>query len=160
MTIRFRAFSVIKMTEIRKILKEDISAVAEIERLCFDEPWSERALMLLLEEKNAGFVALIDGRIAAYVGLVTVLDEGQITNVATHPSFRRLGLARSVMNAIDEHCVEKGIVYLSLEVREGNEAARSLYSSLGWREAGIRKNFYSRPTDNAVVMIKELLKGN
>ena len=160
MTIRFRAFSVIKMTEIRKLVKEDISAVAEIERLCFDEPWSENSLMLLLEEKNAGFVALIDGRVVAYGGVVTVLDEGQITNVATHPSFRRLGLARSVMDAIDAFCIERDIVYLSLEVRQMNEAARSLYSSLGWREAGIRKNFYSKPTDNAVVMIKELLKGN
>ena len=64
------------------------------------------------------------------------------------------------MNAIDEFSVKNGIVYLSLEVRQMNEAARSLYCSLGWREAGIRKNFYSKPTDNAIVMIKELLKGN
>ena len=160
MTIRFRAFSVIKMTEIRRLAMEDITSVAEIERLCFEEPWSENSLALLLDEKNAGFVACVDGRIAAYGGVVTVLDEGQITNIATHPEFRRRGLAREIMNAIDEFSVKNGIVYLSLEVRQMNEAARSLYCSLGWREEGIRKNFYSKPTDNAIVMIKELLKGN
>ena len=148
------------MIEIRRLTDGDISAVADIERLCFDEPWSENALGLLLKEKNAGFVATIDGCIAAYGGLVTVLDEGQITNIATHPSYRRLGLARQIMNAIDEYSAKNGIVYLSLEVREQNLAARSLYSSCGWQEAGLRKNFYTKPVDNAVVMIKELTKGN
>ncbi len=148
------------MIEIRHLTDGDISAVADIERLCFDEPWSENALGLLLKEKNAGFVAIIDGCVAAYGGLITVLDEGQITNIATHPSYRRLGLARQIMNAIDEYSAKNGIVYLSLEVREQNQAARALYSSCGWHEAGIRKNFYSKPLDNAVIMIKELTKGN
>jgi ribosomal-protein-alanine N-acetyltransferase len=64
------------------------------------------------------------------------------------------------MSAIDDFSKESGIAYLSLEVREKNQAARSLYSSCGWREAGIRRNFYSKPLDNAVIMIKELTKGN
>ena len=54
------------MIEIRRLRSEDIPFVAEIERLCFDEPWSERSLELLLDEKNAGFVAVIDGSVAAY----------------------------------------------------------------------------------------------
>ena len=148
------------MLEIRHISSDDLASVAEIERLCFDEPWSENSLKLLLDEKNIGFVAILDGQIAAYGGLVTVLDEGQITNIATHPNYRRLGLARQIMIAIDEFSVKNGIVHLSLEVREKNQAARALYSSCGWHEAGIRKNFYSKPLDNAVIMIKELTKGN
>ena len=148
------------MTEIRRLAREDIPSVAEIERLCFDEPWSERSLELLLDEKNAGFVALIDGTVAAYGGIITVLDEGQITNIATHPDYRRLGLARQIMNAIDTFSAERNLVLLSLEVREQNFAARSLYSSCGWHEVGIRKNFYSKPRDNAVIMTKEFLKGN
>lgn len=159
MTIRSRVFSVIKMTEIRRMSKDDIPSVAEIERLCFDEPWSERSLELLLQEKNAGFVALVDGKVAAYGGIITVLDEGQITNIATHPDYRRRGLAKQIMGAIDAFSAKKEIVYLSLEVREQNEAARALYRSCGWSEAGIRKNFYSKPVDNAVIMIKEFLKG-
>ena len=148
------------MIEIRRLKSEDIASVAEIERLCFDEPWSEKSLELLLDEKNAGFVAVIDGHVAAYGGIVTVLDEGQITNIATHPDYRRRGLARAIMDAIDAFSCERGIVYLSLEVREQNTAARSLYELCGWHNAGIRKNFYSKPRDNAVIMIKEFLKGN
>ena len=148
------------MIEIRRLTNEDIPFVAEIERLCFDEPWSERSLALLLDEKNAGFVAILDGRVAAYGGMITVLDEGQITNIATHPDFRRLGLARQIMGAIDAFSVKRGIAFLSLEVREQNLAARSLYTSCGWSEVGLRKGFYSKPRDNAVIMTKEFLKGN
>ena len=148
------------MLEIRPLISQDIASVAEIERLCFDEPWSENSLKLLLQEKNIGFVAILDGQIAAYGGLVTVLDEGQITNIATHPDYRRRGLASAIMKAIDVFALENGIVYLSLEVREQNIAARSLYKSCGWYEAGIRKNFYSKPSDNAVIMIKDFTKGN
>ena len=148
------------MIEIRRLTNEDIPFVAEIERLCFDEPWRERSLALLLDEKNAGFVAILDGRVAAYGGMITVLDEGQITNIATHPDFRRLGLARQIMGAIDAFSAERGIAFLSLEVREQNLAARSLYTSCGWSEAGLRKGFYSKPRDNAVIMTKEFLKGN
>ena len=148
------------MVEIRRLTAQDIAAVAEIERLCFDEPWSEKSLELLLDGKNEGFVATIDNKVVAYGGLVTVLDEGQITNIATHPSYRRLGLARQIMNEIDAFSIKNGIVYLSLEVREQNEAARLLYQSCGWQDAGIRKNFYTKPRDNAVIMIKDFTKGN
>ena len=148
------------MVNIRLLKSEDIPFIAKIEELCFSEPWSEKALQILLQGKNAGFVAEIDGFVAAYGGMLTVLDEGQITNIATHPDYRRRGLAKAIMNAIDIFATENGIVYLSLEVREKNAAARSLYASCGWCEVGIRKNFYSKPCDNAVVMIKDFTKGN
>ncbi len=148
------------MLEIRRLTDEHLGAVAEIERLCFDEPWSENSLALLLEEKNVGFVALIDGYVAAYGGMVTVLDEGQITNIATHPRYRRLGLATQIMNSIDDFSKENNIVYLSLEVREKNEAARSLYRLCGWSEVGVRKAFYRKPSDNAIIMVKDFTKGD
>ena len=143
-----------KMIEVRRIERSDIPAVAEIERLCFSEPWSEKSLELLLNDKNVGFVALCNGSVAAYCGLICVLDEGQISNIATHPNYRRLGLARAIMEEIDRYSIENCIVYLSLEVRESNGAARSLYTSCGWSESGIRRGFYSKPTENAVVMTK------
>lgn len=149
------------MIEIRRFKGEDIFAVAEIERLCFSSPWSEKALEFLLKDGNAGFVAVCDGVVAAYGGIACVLDEGQILNVATHPDYRRLGLAKAIMDAIDLYSTENGISFLSLEVRESNMAARSLYTSCGWNDAGIRKGFYSKPVENAVVMIKAFnLKGN
>ena len=85
-----------------------------------------------------------------------VLDEGQITNVCVHPECRRSGIGRALMDAVDDYSRHNGIVYLSLEVRESNIAARSLYASRGWIECGMRKGFYSHPTENAVIMTREL----
>ena len=148
------------MVEIRRMERDDIARVAEIERLCFADPWSERAFEFLLDGKNIGFVALVDGVSAAYAGLICVLDEGQIANVAVHPDYRRQGLAREILNTVDAYSVENGIVLLSLEVRASNTAARALYESLGWQSVGIRKGFYSHPTEDAIIMIKDFLKGN
>ncbi len=143
--------------EIKRLSKELLSGVAELEALCFSEPWSEKSLELLLGNNAVGFAAVLpDGSVAAYGGMITVLDEGQITNIATAVEFRRQGLGRRIMDALESYASENGIVYLSLEVRESNLAARSLYSSLGWEEKGIRKNFYKLPTEDAVVMVKKL----
>ena len=154
MTIRFRAFSDIdKMVNIRLLTSEDIPFVAEIEQLCFSEPWSENALQLLLQGKNAGFVAEIDGFVAAYGGMLTVLDEGQITNVAVDPMYRRKGFGREIVCALIEYAEKNGIVSISLEVRESNEAAIALYESFGFCRRGLRKNFYREPTETAIVMV-------
>lgn len=136
--------------------REHLSAVAEIEQISFSDPWSVESLELMLGEQAMGLVALEDGRVLGYVGMMCVLDEGQIINVATHPDSRRRGVGRALMIAIEQSAKQRGIVFLSLEVRESNAAARSLYSSLGWLECGIRKNFYSKPTENACIMTKSI----
>ena len=129
-----------------------ISDVAEIESLCFSEPWGEKSLTLLLSENNFGVVALLDGRAVAYGGMTCVLDEGAVTNIATHPSYRRRGLGREVLRAMLTEAEKRGVHTVFLEVRESNEAARALYLSEGFYECGIRKNFYRRPVENAVQM--------
>ena len=144
------------MIEIIRMSREHLSAVAEIEQISFSDPWSVESLELMLGEQAMGLVALEDGRVLGYVGMMCVLDEGQIINVATHPDARRRGVGRSLMMAIEQSAKQRGIVFLSLEVRESNAAARSLYSSLGWVECGIRKNFYSKPTENACIMTKSI----
>jgi ribosomal-protein-alanine N-acetyltransferase len=144
------------MIEIIRMSREHLSAVAEIEQISFSDPWSVESLELMLGEQAMGLVALEDGRVLGYVGMMCVLDEGQIISVATHPDSRRRGVGRSLMRAIEQSAKERGIVFLSLEVRESNAAARSLYSSLGWVECGIRKNFYSKPTENACIMTKSI----
>ena len=136
--------------------REHLCEVAQIENLCFSDPWSVESLELMLGEQAMGLVALEDGRVLGYVGMICVLDEGQIINVATHPDSRRRGVGRALMIAIEQSAKERGIVFLSLEVRESNTAARSLYSLLGWVECGIRKNFYSKPTENACIMTKSI----
>ena len=144
------------MIEIIRMSREHLSAVAEIEQISFSDPWSVESLELMLGEQAMGLVALEDGRLLGYVGMMCVLDEGQIINVATHPDSRRRGVGRALMIAIEQSAKERGIVFLSLEVRESNAAARSLYSSLGWVGRGIRKNFYSKPTENACIMTKSI----
>ena len=142
------------MIEIIRMSREHLDAVAEIEQISFSDPWSVESLELMLGEQAMGLVALEGGRLLGYVGMMCVLDEGQIINVATHPDARRRGVGRALMSAIEQSARERGIVFLSLEVRESNFAARSLYSLLGWEECGIRKNFYSKPVENAWVMTK------
>ena len=143
-------------TEIKRITKDMLREVAALEKECFSEPWSETGLELLTGERAVGFAAFVDGRFAAYAGMMCVLDEGQITNIATYPEFRRMGLARALLSAIDGYSKENGIAFLSLEVRDSNTAARTLYASCGWVDAGVRKNFYKLPTEDAVVMTKTL----
>ena len=132
--------------------REHIPAVAELERLCFSEPWSENSLAILTAENNFGVVATLDGRAVAYGGMTCVLDEGAVTNIATHPDLRRRGLGREILRALLSEARKRGARTVFLEVRESNEAARALYLSEGFYECGIRKNFYRHPTENAVQM--------
>ena len=132
---------------------EHIPDVAEIERLCFSEPWSEKSLVILTDENNFGVVATLDGQTVAYGGMTCVLDEGAVTNIATHPNHRRQGLGRRILRELLSEAQKRGVHTVFLEVRESNDAARALYLSEGFYECGIRKNFYRRPTENAVQMV-------
>lgn len=143
---------------VRAAEAEDLPQVAQIERLCFSKPWSEEALRLLLDGRNLCLVAVDGDGVCAYGGMMTVLDEGQITNIATAPEHRRKGYARAVVNGLLRYAEENGLAFVSLEVRESNSAAIALYESLGFKSAGVRRNFYSLPTENAVVMLWEAQK--
>lgn len=140
------------MREIRLLCARDLSEVAEIEKLCFSEPWSEKSLELLLRDGNFGVVATEDGRVAAYVGVISVAPEGEITNVATHPDFRRRGIAAELLGFLEKEAAERGIDSLYLEVRRSNTAAQSLYLKMGFSVIGERKGFYSNPKEDAVLM--------
>ena len=142
---------------IERLTSEKTGDVAELEGLCFSLPWSKKSLELLCDGKNVGFVALDEEkRVVAYGGMVCVLDEGQITNIAVHPDFRRQGLGEMIVYALLEYGRENGISMYSLEVRQGNAPAISLYEKLGFACVGVRKNFYSEPVEDAIVMIKNI----
>ena len=143
---------------IKTVSKEHLDEIAEIENACFAQPWSQKSLELLLGKQATALVALQGGRVVGYVGMTYVLDEGQITNLGVLPEARRHGIGRALMRELESIALQKGIYFLSLEVRESNSAARSLYCSLGWGECGIRKNFYTQPLENAVVMTREIPK--
>ncbi len=138
-----------------KFAPEHVSEAAEIEKLCFSEPWSEASLMMLAEGGyGTGIACVEDGRLVAYVGMVSVLDEGEIVNVATHPDYRRHGYARAVIDEVLKLARERGVTVLSLEVRASNVAARALYESAGFIAVGTRAGFYSHPKEDAVIMTR------
>ena len=141
---------------VERLTPDRFSEVAELERLCFSLPWSEKALGLLVTDKNTGFVAVDDstGRVVAYGGMLVVLDEGQITNIATHPDYRRMGLGERITYALTQYAEREELSLISLEVRESNRAAIALYEKLGFLSVGVRKNFYTSPRENGIVMTK------
>ena len=136
--------------------REHLADVAELERLCFSEPWSEGALELLLGDAAVAYVCEADGRAVAYAGMMLAFDEGQITNVAVHPDYRRRGFGRELMVAMDADARARGFVRIALEVRASNQAAILLYERDGYGIAGRRPNFYREPREDALVMIKPL----
>ncbi|MBQ3063364.1 MAG: ribosomal protein S18-alanine N-acetyltransferase [Clostridia bacterium] len=134
-----------------------LRAVAELEQLVFEEPWSERSLALLCGEGGFGTVLLDDrGNALAYGGMMTVLDEGQITNIATHPDYRRRGYAACVLQALLSGARARALRTLSLEVRESNTAAIVLYTRFGFEIVGKRNHFYTAPREDALVMVCDL----
>ena len=144
--------------EIKIFSAEHVPEAAEIERLCFSEPWSENALMYMCS-KNPFAVAVIDkasGRLAAYGGVQYVLDEGNIVNIATHPDYRRKGYATVVMHELEARLRENGVECVFLEVRQSNIPARTLYEKEGYAPSRIIKNYYRFPAEDAVEMFKKL----
>lgn len=144
------------MSEIVLAQKEHLSAIAELEKATFFEPWSERALELFLTDSSFCVACITDGELACYCTVTTVLDEAQIINVATDVRFKRRGCAKKVISAVFDECEKRNITSVSLEVRESNMPAITLYETLGFAIAGKRKDFYKNPRENALVMIKNL----
>ena len=129
----------------------DLANILKIENACFSSPWSEQSLKESLENPASRFyIAYADGDLAGYMGLQIFSGEGYVTNVATLPEYRRKGVARALINAALKNDME----FITLEVRESNSPAISLYSLFGFERVGVRPNYYSNPTENAVLMTK------
>ena len=143
--------------EIREMKKTDLPEVARIEKENFSIPWSEHGFADSMEQENTCFLsACKNGSIVGYCGYLQVLDEADITNVAVDAASRRDGVGESMLQELMRRGAQKGIKAFTLEVRESNLAAISLYQKLGFASAGIRKNFYDAPKENAVIMWKYL----
>ena len=136
---------------------DHVPQVAEIERLCFSDPWSERMLREHLDNQCAAALVALgeDGTVLGYAGLLVVLDEGYITNVAVRPAFRRQGIAADLLTVFDRFARGNHLAFLTLEVRASNEPALALYEKLGYRRMGLRKNYYEHPKEDAVIMTRE-----
>ena len=137
---------------------EHLGQAAEIERLCFSDPWSEKMLAEHLANPCSLTLAAVGdtGRLLGYVGLLAVVDEGYITNVAVRPDCRRQGIASSLLQALEARGRARNLTFLTLEVRQSNAPARALYEKLGYLQAGLRRNYYENPREDAVIMTKTL----
>jgi ribosomal-protein-alanine N-acetyltransferase len=136
---------------------DHVVQVAELEKLCFPDPWSEKSIASELSNKLAlWLVAEEDGRVAGYIGSQTVPDESDMMNVAVHPDYRRRGIAEALVVALCDALREQGSVSLTLEVRASNEPAKALYQKLGFEQVGRRPNYYRNPKEDALILRKML----
>lgn len=131
-----------------------IEKVAELEKICFSAPWSEEAILDSFKRGTKFLVAQRLGEMIGYVGISCILDEGYVTNVAVFPEFRRQGVGKALLEAIFSLANENGLSFVSLEVRESNKNAISLYERLGFKLEGKRKNFYENPREDALILTK------
>ena len=142
--------------EIRKMTAREIPQVAELEKICFSQPWSEKSVAGELDNPLALWLVAMEGeRLAGYVGSQTVMDETDMMNLAVAPQFRRQGVGEALVNALTASLKELGSRCLTLEVRDSNEAARALYGKLGFGEIGRRRGYYRDPREDALILRKE-----
>ncbi len=143
------------MIMIERLCPAHLDALARLEQICFSVPWTRAQLAEELENSHAAvFVAVSNGAVCGYGGLHHVLDEAEVTNIAVDPAFRRQGIARALLAAMDDFCRANGMAFLTLEVRASNAGAIALSRGCGLGEVGRRRNFYARPTEDALLMTK------
>ena len=144
------------MIEIRNMESRDVSQIAKLEELCFNDPWSENSIASELDNKlSLWLVAVEDDNVVGYVGSQTVLGETDMMNIATHPDYRKQGIATRLILGLVDALEKRGSHSLMLEVRASNETAISLYRKLGFSEVGRRKNYYRNPKEDALILRKE-----
>lgn len=141
------------------MVQDDIKQVHAIEVGTFSTPWSERAFLEELENEHSMYLVLERAdEILAYGGLWSIVGEGHITNIAVKKGNRGLGLGKKITKALLEQGKIMGLRAFTLEVRKSNHIAIRLYEDIGFVKAGVRKNFYDKPTEDAYIMWKRLYK--
>ena len=142
--------------EIRKMTAAEVPQVAELEKLCFSLPWSEKSVAGELDNPLSVWLVAMEGEsLAGYVGSQTVMDETDMMNLAVAPRFRRQGVGEALVNALEASLKDLGSRCLTLEVRDSNVAARALYAKLGFAEIGRRRGYYRDPREDALILRKE-----
>ncbi len=141
----------------RRMTAGDLEAVIRIEQKSFPDPWSFQSFQESLGQSQAIWMVIekADGKEKwpiGYAGVYTVLDEGEIVNVAMEPEERGKGYGKILVEKLMEEGAKRGVSDFYLEVRMGNEAGKRLYRSLGFEPCGVRKDFYEQPREDALVM--------
>ena len=143
-----------KITEMKA---RHVAQVAQLESLCFADPWSEASLAAELgNELSFWIVAEENDTVVGYIGSQTVFPESDMMNVAVHPDHRRKGIGAILVEALITHLRNMDCESLTLEVRISNAGAIALYEKLGFVQVGLRKNYYRNPKEDALILRKTL----
>lgn len=144
---------------IKELNECDIPAVAELERLSFRKPWSEDSIRDSFNSASCRFYIAETDIAVGYIGVSVAADEGYILNVAVHPGYRGQGIGKALVRFLIERYKDI-LCFLTLEVRPSNTTAVNLYKSLGFIKVGERKNYYSDPAENALLLTNFFDKEN
>lgn len=148
------------MITVRRMEERDVTEAARLEADNFSQPWSEHAFLETLRCDYAYYyVAECDEmdnttKVVGICGLRNIAGEGEITNVVTNQNYRRMGIARTLLQKVLSDGAKLGIEAFTLEVRSTNQPAITLYEKLGFESVGVRKNFYTNPKEDALIMWK------
>ena len=141
------------MMKIEIMTDAHVAQIAQLEKLCFSDPWSEKSIETELSCRlSLWLVALEEDKVLGYVGSQTVIDETDMMNIAVHPDCRRRGIAEKLIDALICALREKGSRGLTLEVRASNAPAIALYEKLGFAQVGRRPNYYRNPKEDALIL--------
>ena len=133
-----------------------VAQVAELEKKCFSDPWSEKSIAGELDNKLAYWLVAVEGDfVAGYVGSQTVMGETDMMNIAVHPDYRRRGVAEALVNTLVLRLKAMDSHSLTLEVRSSNAPAIALYQKHGFSQVGLRKSYYRNPREDALILRKE-----
>ena len=137
---------------------QDLAEVAELEKICFGDPWSRASFQAELDASPVSWcrVLRLDGKIAGYMVVWFVEEEAHLANIAVAPQTRRQGHAQRMLGALYKEAYLRGSRMIVLEVRASNQAAINLYQRNGFIEGGIRRNYYNHPQEDAIVMVRRL----
>ena len=137
---------------VRQMEEKDIDSLVIIEEECFSLPWSKKAFQeSYVKDYAYFFVAEIDKEIVGYVGLYKMGNDGDITNIGIFSLHRRKGIGYKLMSSVLDFAKRENMEHITLEVRESNIPAIALYEKLGFVKVGIRKDFYEKPVENAII---------
>lgn len=143
---------------IRYILmtEDHVAQIAELEKQCFSDPWSENSIRSELNNPlSLWFVACDGASVVGYVGSQSVLGEADMMNLAVAPNYRRQAVAHNLIATLVDALTETGVHSLTLEVRVSNSPAIGLYTKNGFIAVGKRPNYYHNPKEDALILRKE-----
>ena len=142
--------------EIRKMTAADVAQIAELEKVCFSDPWSEKSIASELENDLSVWLVAVEGEtVAGYVGSQSVLGETDMMNIAVSPDYRRRGIGEKLVTELVTQLKAGGNRSLMLEVRASNTPAQKLYEKLGFQMVGRRPRYYHNPKEDALILRKE-----